>query len=225
MLSHIAFIIDGNRRWAKAQGLPTFEGHHRGYECVKKTADWCFARGATYVTFFVFSTENWKRTQEEISWLMDLLLRALTVDLVEFQKREMRLYVVGKREGLSQKLVEAIEHAEASTAHFRDKNVTLCLNYGGHAEILAATQELIRRGVSAEELTADMLAQAMWTASSPPPDMIVRTSGEQRLSGFLTWSSVYSELLFLEKPWPAIEESDIEEIFQEFSRRERRFGQ
>ena len=223
-LTHLAFILDGNRRWAKAKGLPTFEGHRRGYDNLKTIGLAALERGVTHVSAFVFSTENWNRSAEEVSYLMDLLYKAIADEIGFFMEHDVRLKVVGSRERLSDKLKTAIAEGEAKTAANTRGQMNLCLNYGGRAEIVEAVKKLVDEGLPLDEVTEKTLASHMWTAGIPDPDLIVRTSGEHRLSGFLTWSGVYSELLFVDKHWPDFNVEDLEAAIEEYGRRERRFG-
>lgn len=223
-LNHLAIILDGNRRWAKDKGLPTFEGHRRGYDNVKTIGLAALERGVKFFTVFAFSTENWKRTEEEVGYLMELLHVALTKEIGFYMEHNVRLRVIGRREGLSEKLVDAIDAAEAKTAGNTNGQINLCINYGGRAEIVDAVKALIADGVAADEITEERIAANIWMAGIPDPDLIIRTSGEQRLSGFLTWSGVYSELLFVEKHWPNFDVSDLDAALAEFERRGRRFG-
>lgn len=223
-LRHLAMIIDGNRRWARERGLPTLEGHRRGYDKVKRVGEWCLARGIEQLTVFAFSVENWNRSAEEVAYLMDLIHRALTKEVDFYMEKNIRLRVIGRREGLSDELKTAIKHAEQKTAGNTAGQVNLCINYGGRAEIVDAVRSLIARDVSADDITEDAISSALWTAGIPDPDLLVRTSGEQRLSGFLTWEGVYSELLFLTKHWPDFSEEDLDAVIAEYEQRERRFG-
>ncbi len=223
-LTHVAFILDGNRRWAKSKGLPTLEGHRRGYDNLKTIGLACLERHIRHMTAFVFSTENWNRSAEEVSYLMDLLYKAIAEEIGYFVENDVRLKVLGSRERLSPKLRSAIEAAEARTADFRRGQMNLCLNYGGRAEIIDAVKSLCAEGVRPDQVTEELLASRMWTAGIPDPDLIIRTSGEQRLSGFLTWSGVYSELLFVEKHWPDFTEKDLDAALEEYGKRQRRFG-
>ena len=223
-INHLAIILDGNRRWARAQGLPTVEGHRQGYDRVKEVGDWCLARGIKYLTVYAFSTENWKRGKEEVGYLMDLLHRALTKEISYYMKRNIRLQVIGRRRELSDKLIKAIDEAEAKTKGNTAGQVNLCINYGGRAEILEGVQKLIESGVAASEVTEELFADQLWTAGLPDPELIIRTSGEHRLSGFLTWSGVYSELLFIDKHWPDFSEPDLDQAIEWFAGRSRRFG-
>ncbi len=223
-LTHIAFILDGNRRWAKAKGLPTLEGHRRGYDNLKTIGLACLERRISHVSAFVFSTENWNRSAEEVSYLMDLLYKAIAEEIGYFIENDVRLKVLGSRSRLSPKLREAIEAAEARTADNGRGQMNLCLNYGGRAEIVDAVKKLAAEGVHPDQVNEELLASRMWSAGIPDPDLIVRTSGEHRLSGFLTWSGVYSELLFVEKHWPDFTEKDLDAAIEEYGRRQRRFG-
>lgn len=223
-MQHIAFILDGNRRWAKDQGLASFEGHLRGYENLKTIALAAFARGIPNMTAFVFSTENWKRAKDEVSYLMDLVVKAFTTDLGFFADKNVRLRIIGLRDGLSPKVLAAIDNAETKTAGNTGGQLNLCFNYGGRAEIVEAVRKLVADGVNPEEITDEAIASRLWSAGIPDPDLIVRTSGEQRLSNFLTWSGVYSELLFVPKHWPAFTEADLDAAIAEYDARQRRFG-
>jgi len=223
-LTHLALILDGNRRWAKTNGLPTLEGHRRGYDNLKTIGLAALERGMTHVSAFVFSTENWNRSAEEVSYLMDLLYKAIVDEVGFFMEHDVRLKVVGSRERLSDKLRQAIDAAEVRTAGNGRGQMNLCLNYGGRAEIVEAARALVAEGTRPEAVTEAVLAARMWTAGIPDPDLIVRTSGEHRLSGFLTWSGVYSELLFVDKHWPDFTVQDLEAAIEEYGRRERRYG-
>ncbi len=221
---HLGIILDGNRRWAKERGLPSLEGHRRGYENVKMIVRAALARGIEFLSVFVFSTENWNRSKEEVTYLMDLLHFALSREIDFYMKEDARLKVIGSREKLSEKILSAIDEAERKTAGNARGQINLCLNYGGRAEIVEAAKRLAAEGLAPEEITEKSFASKLWTAGISDPDLVIRTSGEQRLSGFLTWESVYSELLFVDTYWPAFGEKDLDEALAEFERRERRFG-
>lgn len=220
-MNHLAIIIDGNRRWARAKGLPTLEGHRRGYDNVKTIGLAALERGVEFFTVFAFSTENWKRAEEEVGYLMDLLFNALTKDLDFFLEHDVRLNVLGRREGMSEKILRAMDEAEKKTAGGSRGQINLCVNYGGRAEIVDGVKALIESG---KEVTEENLSASIWTQGIPDPDMIVRTSGERRMSGFLTWSGVYSEMKFVEKNWPDFSEEDLEACLEDFESRQRRFG-
>lgn len=223
-MKHLAIIPDGNRRWAKDEGLPSFEGHRRGYEAFKVIGEAALERGIQHMSFWAFSTENWKRTEEEVGYLMDLLLHALTKDVDFYHEKGIRLKVIGRREGLSEKILRAIESAEAKTDKNVNGQINILLNYGGQAEIVDAVKELVASGVAPEDVTEELIGKSIWLKDVPSPDLIIRTSGEQRLSGFMSWSGAYSELLFVEKHWPAFTEEDLDAAITNFEQRERRFG-
>ncbi len=219
--AHIAFIPDGNRRWAKEKNLPSIEGHRIGYNRFKDVARWCLKQGVTEVSFWGFSTENWKRGEKEVQYLMQLFLDALTKDLEAFVAEDFQLHVIGQREGLSDKLLKAIEQAEQSTAQNTKGRLNLCFNYGGGPDLLQMAQQAAN---TSEEVTDEWVSAHLWTAGMSQPDLIVRTSGEQRLSGFLPWLGGYAELYFPDCYWPDFTEDQMQETLGWFAGRERRFG-
>lgn len=221
---HIGFIVDGNRRWAKTHGLPAYEGHLAGYEALKEVALATLAAGVPYASAYVFSTENWKRSEDEISKLMGLLIKLFTTDLKIFLDNNVRLKVVGSRERLSNKVIKAIDNAETKTAGMTGGTFVACLNYGGQLEIADACKKIVQSGVSSDYITPELIEQYLYVPEVPPMDLVVRTSGEQRLSNFMLWRAAYSELLFLDKPWPDMTKDDVTAILEEYSRRSRRFG-
>lgn len=217
-------IMDGNRRWAKERGLSSVEGHQAGYETMKRVGDWCLARGVKTLTVYAFSTENWKRSEVEVNFLMLLLERALEKELDYFIERKVCLRVIGRREGFSKKIVELIDKAEAATAHFDGMVFAICLNYGGRLELVDAMRKIVAEGVASDAIDEATIAKHLYWPDMPDPDLIIRTSGEERLSGFLLWGSAYSELYWIKKNWPALEESDIDAAFAEYATRQRRYG-
>ena len=221
---HIGYIVDGNRRWAKKHGLPTYEGHLAGYNGLKDVLIESLNRGVKYASAYVFSTENWKRTAEEVNNLMGLLLRVLESDVPIFVENRIRLRVIGTREGLPKAVIKAIDRAEATTAELDGGELLLCLNYGGHLEIADACKKIIESGVAADEVTPELIAKNLYAPEVPPCDLIVRTSGEQRLSNFMLWRAAYSELMFIDKNWPDMTKDDVSVILEEYQRRNRRFG-
>lgn len=222
--THVGFIIDGNRRWAKARGLPTLEGHKKGYEQIKEVLLELFDQGVPYASAYVFSTENWKRSQEEVSYLMDLLVWVLKKDIKIFNERNVRLRIAGSREGLSDKVVQAIDEAEAKTKDNTAGTVVLCLNYGGQLEIVDAVKRIVAAGTPESEIDEQLVADNLYVPDVPPCDLVVRSSGEQRLSNFMLWRAAYSELLFIDKNWPDMTKQDVTSILEEYARRSRRFG-
>ena len=223
-VSHLAIIMDGNRRWAKEQGLPALEGHRRGYDRMKQVGDWCIDRGIKILTVFAFSTENWNRTEEEVGYLMDLLEHAVSADLPHYISRGIRLRILGRRDRLRPSILSAIDKAEKDTANGTTATFCICLNYGGKPEIVDACRALIESGVKAEDVTEELLQSKMYWPEMPSPDLVVRTSGEQRLSGFLTWETAYSEIYWSQVHWPAFDEVELDRALEDFSARQRRFG-
>jgi len=221
---HIGIILDGNRRWAKERGLPSIKGHQVGYDILRDLATYMLSdKHIEYVSAFVFSTENWQRAQEEVGYLMSLVLKALSDHLNEFHKRNIRILILGSREKLSSKLIEAIEKAEAKTSNNDGGTLALCFNYGGQAELVDAVNSIIKTS-PAGKISASDIDQAVYHPEVPPVDMIIRTSGEQRLSGFMLWRAAYAELLFIQKFWPDFTKQDIDEALSEYAKRQRRYG-
>lgn len=221
---HIGFIVDGNRRWAKSHGLPAYEGHLAGYNALQDILIEALDQGVEYASAYIFSTENWKRSQDEVGRLMNLLIKILTADLHILQERNVRLRVIGSRENVSDKVLAAIDSAEQATKDNTGGTLALCFNYGGQLELTDAVKAIVASGARADDVTPELIAANLYAPDIPPCDLIVRTSGEQRLSNFMLWRSAYSELLFLEKNWPDMTKQDVTDILTEYKRRGRRFG-
>ena len=221
---HIGYIVDGNRRWAKTHGLPTYEGHLAGYNAIVEVVMATFDAGVKVVSAYTFSTENWKRSEQEVSKLMGLVLRLLTSDLHILQDNNIRLRVLGSKDHLSKNVLKAISEAEEKTKDNTRGTLAVCFNYGGQLEIADACKKIIQEGIAAEDVTPELLTKHMYAPDLPPLDMIVRTSGENRTSNFMLWRSAYSEFFFLEKLWPDMTKDDVTAILEEYSRRGRRFG-
>jgi undecaprenyl diphosphate synthase len=221
---HIGYIVDGNRRWAKTHGLPAYEGHLAGYSAINEVVQASFDAGIEYVSAYIFSTENWKRSEQEVSKLMGLVLKLLTSDLHLFDENNIKLKILGSRERVSDKILEAIDKAEAQTANNTKGTLAVCFNYGGQLEIADALKKIVRSGIASEDITPELIAQNLYVPEVPPLDLVVRTSGEQRMSNFMLWRSAYSEFLFLEKLWPDMTKDDVTAILEEYSRRDRRIG-
>lgn len=224
MPKHIGYIVDGNRRWAKSHGLPTYEGHLAGYNAIQDVAEATFDAGVEYVSAYIFSTENWKRSEDEVGRLMNLTLKILTADLKRLIDKDIKLVILGTRDRLSDKLLKAIEAAEQKTAHGTAGTLALCFNYGGQLEIADACKNIVRSGVEPDEVTPELISQNLYCPEVPPCDIVVRTSGEQRLSNFMLWRAAYSELIFVEKNWPDMTKGDVLAILSEYRQRNRRFG-
>lgn len=219
----IGIIMDGNRRWAKKNNLPTLEGHKKGYEKLKDVLSWCDEEGIRDLVVYGFSTENWNRAKEEVDYLMNLLKTILVEESKEMKKRGGRIKIIGEKERFSKEIQEAIERAEEET---KDGKTTLwlALSYGGRAEIIQAVKNLIKKDTRPEDVSEKTIGEELWTSGMPDPDLIIRTSGEKRLSGFLPWQGVYSELFFIDNYWPAFSREDFGSVLEEYGERERRFG-
>lgn len=221
---HLGFIVDGNRRWAKQHGLPTYEGHLAGYNALKDVLYETIEQGVEFASVYTFSTENWKRAQEEVSYLLRLTVRLVQADLHELIDREIRFRHLGTKEGLPEKVAKALIDAEEKTAHLTRGTVCACFNYGGQREIADAARRCVEDGLQPDEVTEQAITERLYAPDIPPVDMIVRTSGEQRLSNFMLWRAAYSEFLFLDKLWPAMTKDDVTAIIKEYAKRHRRFG-
>lgn len=221
---HLGFILDGNRRWARSQGLSPFEGHQKGFSTLKDIASACFEKGVGYVSAYVFSTENWKREASEVSYLMNLLLRMAKRELKFALKNDIRLRFAGRRNIISQSVLRAIEKAERETEHLTKGTLIFCLDYGGQQEMVDAARQCIVDGLSVDSITVEAISERLYAPDVPPVDMIVRTSGEQRISNFMLWRAAYSELLFIEKHWPEMTKDDVTDIIETYKKRARRFG-
>ena len=222
--NHIGYIVDGNRRWAKEHGLPKYEGHLAGYNAIQEVIRASFDAGVKYVSAYSFSTENWKRSQDEIGKIMGLVLKLLTSDLNQFTDNNIRLQILGSRNGLSDKILKAMDDAETRTAQNTRGTFALCFNYGGQLEISDAVKKIVQSDVSEADITPELIAENLYAPEIPPIDILVRTSGEQRLSNFMLWRAAYSELMFVDKLWPDMTKDDVTAIIEEYSRRSRRFG-
>lgn len=221
---HIGFILDGNRRWAKKHSLPEFDGHLAGYNALKEVLQGAYDKGVQYVSIYAFSTENWQRDTSEVSNLMRLTVHAVMSDLKTLVKDQVRVRFLGRRDGLGGKVLAAIEKAEEATKHFTRSTLAVCFNYGGQEEIAHAARKCVEDGLAPHEITEQAIAERLYAPDVPPVDIVVRTSGEQRLSNFMLWRVAYSELYFLQKYWPEMTKHDITDIIEEYNRRQRRFG-
>src|SRR6476620_4991022 len=225
---HVAIIMDGNGRWAAARGLPRAEGHRRGVEALRKTVRAAGEIGIEYLTIFSFSSENWSRPASEIRDLMGLLRRFIRNDLADLHRSNVRVRVIGEREDLSPDIRRLLDEAEDLTCNNDGLIVVVAFNYGARQEIARAARRLaadvLAGKLPLEGITAEALASHLDAADLPDPDVIIRTSGEQRLSNFLLWQSAYSELVFVPAYWPDFDRATLEGAIAEYRRRERRFG-
>ena len=220
-ITHLGIIADGNRRWARERNLPTLEGHKKGLDAVENLVEACSNKGIKFVTFYLFSTENWNRSKEEVSYLMDLFLKRIKSLAKKMAKNNVKLLFLGGEERLSSAIKKAMKEALAITAECTGMTTCFCFNYGGKQEIAdAAKAALAKDG----EITPETIENNLYHPEVPACDMIVRPSGEQRLSGFMLWRSAYAEFLFLPKFFPEMQGSDIDDIIVEYHNRHRRFG-
>jgi undecaprenyl diphosphate synthase len=222
--THIGFILDGNRRWSKENNLPTLEGHKRGSEVFQDVALHAFKKGVKNVTGFVFSSENWQRTDEEVGYLMGLVVKAVENYLDTFNKEGIKIVVLGRRDGLRAKVLKAIKKAEETTANNANGTLGLCFNYGGQDEIVDAVKQIVKSNVDPQKIDRDLISNYMYGSELPDLDLIIRTSGEQRTSGFMLWRSTYAEMMFNDKYWPAYSREDLDKDLKCYADRERRFG-
>ncbi len=225
---HVAIIMDGNGRWARARGRPRAFGHREGVEAVRRTVRAAGDLGLEWLTLFGFSTENWRRPASEVADLMDLLRRYVDADLDKLITDGVRIRVIGGREKLSQDLIDIIERAEERTRANARFNLTIAFNYGGRGEIVRAAQRLaaeVAEGrLAPEDIDDARVAQALDTAGAPDPDLVIRTSGEKRISNFLLWQAAYAEFVFLDVLWPDFAKADLEAAIATYMGRERRYG-
>lgn len=220
-LKHLGVIADGNRRWAKEQGLPKIEGHKEGLNAIERLIDGASEAGIPYLSFYVFSTENWGRSEEEVGYIMRLLETRILKYAEKMKAKNGRMVILGSKDRVSPKLISIIEKAEKMTEDCTGITVGFCFNYGGEQEIADAAN--IAREVEGE-ITPETIRKHLYHPEIPDVDMVVRTSGEERISGFMLWRASYAELMFIEKFFPEMGEKDIKEILKEYEKRNRRFG-
>jgi undecaprenyl diphosphate synthase len=225
---HVAIIMDGNGRWAQSRGLPRSAGHRMGVEAVRRTVRAAIEIGVQYLTLFSFSSENWARPASEIDDLMGLMKRFIRRDLAELHQNNVRVRVIGEREGVDPEMLGLIDEAVTLTGGNTALDLVIAFNYGARAEIAKAARRLAQRvaegAIKASDITPDMLSSALDTQGVPDPDLLIRTSGELRLSNFLLWQSAYSEFVFLDACWPDFGRDQLQQAIDEFRRRDRRFG-
>jgi len=220
----IAVVMDGNRRWATERGLPSVEGHRAGYIKLKETVDWAQKSGVRTLIFYGFSTENWKRSAEEVNYLMGLLLHAFREDFSSFKEKEIRVKVIGEKERLSGDIQEAIAAVEKETEHFSKFTLVLAISYGGRSEIVSAIKGLMKKYKEPEEITEENFEKYLMTSEFPDPDVMIRTGGRSRLSNFLLWQSAYTELFFLSTLWPDFSKKEFQTALNEFADCRRNLG-
>lgn len=225
---HVAIIMDGNGRWAEARGLPRFAGHTAGVEAVKRTVRAAKDLGIQYLTIYSFSTENWARPEPEVKFLMGLMRRFIRSDLAELHKNGVRIKLIGERERVDPDLLELMDEAVQLTGANTALTLVIAFNYGGRGEIAKAARriasDVVAGRLSPDAITADTVSAALDTSELPDPDLLIRTSGEVRISNFLLWQLAYTEFLFLDVHWPDFDKTQLERAVQEFRTRDRRYG-
>ena len=225
--NHVAIILDGNRRWAREHKLPKLEGHRRGFENIRKLTNYIFSRGVKYLSVFAFSTENFKRTQDEVKYLMDMFVKEFKKEYISLHKDNIKVIFSGRKSGLRSDVLEAMEEISSLTKDNTGGVFNICLNYGGHAEIVDATKEIAKlvldNKLSIDDITEEEFAKHLYQ-DLPPIDLMIRTSGEVRLSNFMLWQLSYAEMYFPDCHWPALNESEFDKAIRAYNGRERRFG-
>jgi len=221
---HIVLFPDGNRRWAREKGLETLLGHKKGYENLLQFSEWCKNKGVKVLTAFGFSTENWNRSPEEVSYLMKLLETCLRDNIDSYMKNNTCVRIIGQKERLPQSLQEAIKITEESTKNNKDLYLNLAISYGGKWDIINAVKNIIKQGIEPDKIDEQMFDNYLSTAGLVNPDLVIRAGGEMRMSNFVLWQSAYAELYFCPKYWPDFTEQDLDDALAEFDHRSRRFG-
>ena len=221
---HLGLILDGNRRWAKEHDLPTLEGHRQGAEAFKTVALAAFDRGVQYVSAFAFSTENWQRTEEEVGYLMRLFVKAVEKHLSTFHKANIRIVILGRMSELPDDVRKALEKTEMKTKDNTRGTLAICVNYGGREELADAVKKIVASGISAAEINRDTIQASLYHPEIPGIDLLIRTSGERRTSGFMLYRSEYVELYFTETMWPDFDEKELDKALEDYAHRKRRFG-
>ncbi|MBD3608934.1 MAG: isoprenyl transferase [Gammaproteobacteria bacterium] len=225
---HVAIIMDGNGRWAEKRFMGRIAGHKAGVEAVRSVVRACSVRGIEALTLFAFSTENWKRPKDEVSWLMDMFLTALSKEVKKLHENNIRLRVIGDTSAFSDKLQQAINKAESLTQDNQGLNLNIAVNYGGRLDIAMAMQKIGRRieagELRADEVTPELIQQHVFLGDLPEPDLFIRTGGEERISNFLLWQLAYSELYFTDVLWPDFDNKAFDDALASFASRQRRFG-
>lgn len=225
---HIAIILDGNRRWAKARGLTTKEGHTEGFDNLERIAKYADEIGIKYLTVYAFSTENWKRSQEEVSWLMNIFKTNIDRYLQRLDNGNIKIRIIGEKSNVPKELVPRIKKIMKKTENNQGMVLNIAFNYGGRAELVNATKQIAQKvkdgTINLEDITEQMISDNLYTAGQPDPDLLIRTSHELRTSNFLPWQLTYTEFYFPEKNWPEFTNEDLIEAIKVYQGRNRRFG-
>lgn len=226
--NHIAIIMDGNGRWAKKRGMPRVMGHNAGMQSLKEIVRACSDMGVKYLTVYAFSTENWKRPEDEVSGIFKIMVFYIKKELAELKRENVKIRVVGEWEAIPEEAKKSMEYALSETAENTGLQFNIALNYGGRREILDAVKALYQKvqetGANIEDITEDDISRCLATGNIPDPDMIIRTGGELRLSNFMLWQCAYSELIFRDVFWPDFDKKELESCIEEFNARHRRYG-
>jgi undecaprenyl diphosphate synthase len=226
--AHIGVIMDGNGRWAQSRGKHRTEGHRAGVDALRRLLTCAGEFGIKYLTIYSFSSENWQRPQEEVNTILGLMKKFVASDISTFVKNNIRVRILGRREGLSSGILKMISDAEGATAHCTGLQFNVAFNYGARAEITDAVKQIVAKAasgeLSADEIDENLIEQHLYTANLPDPDVIFRSSGEQRLSNFLMWQAAYSEFVFSEEYWPEFDRQSFLDLLQAYAARKRRFG-
>lgn len=222
--NHLGLILDGNRRWARTRGLPTLEGHKEGYDNLKSIAEHAFNSGVKYVSAYVFSTENWNRSEDEVTYLMSLLLKFFKKDCKQLNKKGVKIMWLGSRLKLSEKILKAVDEATEMTKNNTKGVLALCFNYGGYDEISEAVKKIIKLGAKPEDVNPELIRGNLFCPDLPDLDLVIRTSGEQRISNFMLWRIAYSEFYFTDKFWPEFHPAYLQIALDDYANRSRRFG-
>jgi len=219
---HVAIIMDGNGRWAKERGLPRIEGHRKGAEKAEKVVEWAADLNIDYITLYAFSTENWKRPWDEVKFLFTLFVDFIKKRVNRMKDEGVKVKIMGRREGLPQEILDVWDWVEEETKNEERITLVIAFNYGGRAEILDAVNKIIKGKI--DVVDEKTFRKYLYIPELPDPDLVIRTSGEMRISNFLLWQIAYSELIFVKKYWPDFDKEDLKFALEEFSRRQRRFG-
>lgn len=221
---HVGIIMDGNRRWAKQAGLLPLEGHSAGYKVLRDITKHAFNRGVKYLTLFTFSTENWQRPADEVDYLMKLFVKVLQEYFSELNEKGIKVKFLGQLDKFPKEIQQLAQRAEKNTKNNTHGNLSLAFGYGGQQEIIDAVKTIVDEGIKSDQITAQTMHNHLYGADLPDLDLVIRTSGEQRTSGFMLWQAAYAELYFTSKNWPEFAASDFDEALQDFAARQRRFG-
>ena len=223
-IKHIAIIMDGNRRWAKEHNMPSAAGHKRGVTSLRNVVRACDEFGVKYLTVYAFSTENWKRTKEEVDFLMDLVAVTLKNELDDMDKEGVKISFIGDSSKLSDKLQKITSNAQEKTKNNNGVNLQIALNYGSRDEIIHAVKSIVDAGIKSEDINEQVISEHLYTSGIPNPDILIRTGGEKRISNYLLWQIAYSEVIVVDEYWPEFDKCSLAKCIEEFSRRQRRYG-